>query len=579
MTQIPAAAPDSSDVTIESLFLRSASTAPRLRIGLLFSPGKLRAPASQIIQKLRDADFVELIATIIVEAAVPAAVPTEPVLYRAYRRWNELTHATAARSLAPSDCAAMLDTAVRCCLKSDPNGGRLVLSPAQHAELTACRLDVILALGRVPLPSELANMARFGVWINRIGDPAFGDREPRQFWNTLRRTAPLSVSLQAHTAERREPITLASATSQRESGVSTISNLIGPVLMAGGLIQSTLWQLHSMGWDYVLAHSPDAGSQATASDSLPTNWQMLRWFPPRVVAQLRHRFRLRNTSELWRVGVRRGSPLEGLAAACTMTDLSWLAAPAGHYYSDPFAVVHLGRCYLFVEDFDIAANKGRIACLELDHGTAAGPAQIVLERPYHLSYPQVLVHGGEIFMIPESGYNHSVEIYRAVSFPARWELIRVLFRGPAFDTTLLQHAGLFWFLVTLSDGRNPQRIELVLFYSSDLLGEWTLHPASPISKDIRVSRCAGSPFLDAGSWIRPAQDGSVTYGGALRFQRIVQIDRLRYVEEAAGSVAGDMIPGATGVHTYNRVGDLEVVDAKWRVHLRAGQAAAESNRR
>jgi hypothetical protein len=74
--------------------------------------------------------------------------------------------------------------------------------------------------------------------------------------------------------------------------------------------------------------------------------------------------------------------------------------------------------------------------------------------------------------------------------------------------------------------------------------------------------------MDRGTWIRPAQDGSETYGGALRFQRIVQIDPQQYLEEPAGSVTAQMIPGATGVHTYNRNGELEVIDCKSRVDLR-----------
>jgi len=248
--------------------------------------------------------------------------------------------------------------------------------------------------------------------------------------------------------------------------------------------------------------------------------------------------------------------------------MSWLEAPSGHYYADPFVISHQGRRCLFVEDFDIAADKGSIICLELDENGIPGPAKISLERPYHLSYPQVFVRDGEAFMIPESGYNNTVELYHAVCFPSQWELIRVLFRGPAFDTTVLHHDGLYWFFVTLIDNRNPHRIELMLFHSDSLCGDWTLHPASPISRDIRVARCAGALFLDGGTWIRPAQDGSETYGGAVRFQRIVHIDQREYREEAAGAVTARMIPGATGVHTYNRNGELEVIDCKSRVDLR-----------
>jgi hypothetical protein len=569
MSEIPGTTAGSPAVTIESLFLRSASTAPRLRLGLLVPRGKLPAPAAQIVENLRDCDFVEIVASITVELRARVQAPVGPVLYRLYRWWDRLAHTAAALSLAPCDCAVMLSTVAPHIVESDPTGSRLVLSAAQHAALKSCRLDVILVLGSVPDPAELANAAKFGVWSNKIGDPLLGDQEPRHFWHTMRRSAPLSISLEALIADRPASITLSSGALPLVSGISTLSNLLGPARMAEGLMLSKLWQLHSSGWNYVLSHCSEATAHSPSSRPMPTNWQMLTWILPKVVRQMRHRIKLRHTTELWRVGIRLGSPLAGLQAARALADLSWLEAPTGHYYADPFAISHLGRFYLLVEDFDIAANKGWIVCLQLDQNGTPGPAQIALERPYHLSYPQVFAHDGEKFMIPESGYNNTVEIYRAISFPTRWELARVLFRGPAFDTTVLHHAGLFWFFVTLIDSRYPQRIELVLFYANSLFGDWTLHPASPISRDIRVARCAGAPFLDRGTWIRPAQDGSETYGGALRFQRIVQIDPQQYLEEPAGSVSAHMIPGATGVHTYNRDGNLEVIDAKSRVDLRS----------
>jgi hypothetical protein len=288
---------------------------------------------------------------------------------------------------------------------------------------------------------------------------------------------------------------------------------------------------------------------------------------PKAVRQARHRIRLRHTAESWCVGLRRASEPAGLQAALCTDGIKWLDIPPRHYHADPFLMAHRGRDYLFVEDFDVSAGLGAIACFPLDGDVVSGPPQIVLERPYHLSYPQVFECDGEIFMIPESGYNNTVELYRAESFPDNWRLERVLFRGPAYDVTLLRHADRFWFFATMIDAAHPQRIELLLFHSDSLDGDWTLHPMSPISRDIRTARCAGSPFLDQGSWIRPAQDGSTGYGGALRYQRIVRLDRRHYAEEFAGCVTTAMLPGMTGVHTYNRAGNLETFDAKRRLKV------------
>jgi hypothetical protein len=99
-----------------------------------------------------------------------------------------------------------------------------------------------------------------------------------------------------------------------------------------------------------------------------------------------------------------------------------------------------------------------------------------------------------------------------------------------------------------------------------------MHPASPITRDIRLARCGGAPLMAGGSWIRPAQDGSETYGGALRFQRILRLDPRQYVEEPIGLLKADVIRGASGVHTYNRDEEFEFLDAKSRIMQRSNHS-------
>ena len=560
---------DSPATSIEGMFLRSVRAAPRLRIGLLFPPGNLPSLSARIIEHLLACDFVDLVAAITARRSSNAQASNVAALYRLYRWLDHAIYVAPARALAPQDCAEFFTALQPFSVDSDPDGAALVLSASQCAALRNCRLDVILTLGSVPDSAELAKVARFGVWTNRLGDPLLGDERSLIFWNTIFGTAPLWVWLEAHITGRPMPTTLSSATLSLENRFSTLRNLSGPARTGVGMIVSTLWQLHTSGWEYVLARCSDSVAYPAAARNLPTNWQMLARASKKSVGHIRHRINLRNTMVIWRVGIRHESRLEGLTAAEGTEELSWIDAPAGHYYADPFVVSHSGRTYLFVEDFEIATQKGRIACLEIDQNGSPGAARIVLERPYHLSYPQVFSHKGEVFMIPESGMNNTVEIYRAIVFPTRWALVRVLFRGPAFDPTVLHHDGRFWFFVTLVDLRFQQHAALLMLYHSDsLTGEWTLHPASPISRDLRFTRNAGSPFMDCGTWIRPTQDCSLTYGGALKYQRIIDLDTQNYREESAGTLPSHFIPGASGVHTYNRSGHVEVIDAKSRVHVR-----------
>ena len=92
----------------------------------------------------------------------------------------------------------------------------------------------------------------------------------------------------------------------------------------------------------------------------------------------------------------------------------------------------------------------------------------------------------------------------------------------------------------------------------------------PLTHDIRISRCAGAPFRDGNSWIRPAQDGSEIYGSGIRYQRIVTLDPDNYAEVPAGRLSREPFPGFTGVHTYNRAGAIEVIDGRRRIFRTRG---------
>jgi hypothetical protein len=546
----------------EALFLTSQSSLPPLRIGLLFPTHDLPPPAALLLEYLGRCNYIDVVAAIGVRA--PRPTRTKPFIYRLYRWLDQLTAPAIAAELAAQNCSTALRRFSAYSVDSDATGERLLPSDAQRSTLASCRLDLILMLSASPEPLALAGLVRYGIWRMHLGDPLLGDDEARHFWSTIRQSAPLSVWLQARLAGHAAPVTLASGTLTPSSSLSTARNLMGSAQLGAALLLSTLWQLHGCGWDFVLARQRES-EPARAESGLPSNRQMFVWSLIRLVRHIQHRIRQHNTAAIWRVAIRCGSRLEGLAAAQESAGLSWLEAPAGSYYADPFVISRDHAAFVLVEEFSLSSTKGRIVCIGVNPNGSCAPPQVALERPYHVSYPQLLTHDGELYMIPESGGRETVELYRALEFPTRWELIRVLFNAPAFDTTLLHHAGLFWFFVSLIDSHYPQYTLLVLFYSDSLLGEWKLHPASPISADIRTARCGGPLFLDRGHWIRPAQDGSQSYGGALHYQRIVELDTRQYREQPAGSFDTRSIPGASGVHTYSRAGWVEALDAKSRV--------------
>jgi hypothetical protein len=273
-----------------------------------------------------------------------------------------------------------------------------------------------------------------------------------------------------------------------------------------------------------------------------------------------HRLATRDGVDLWHIGIRERRAEPG--ARLDPGGYRWVASPSGSFWADPFLFEHDGRTWLFYEHIANPLKKANLACAELMPDGTLGPGQVILDKPYHLSYPQVFASGGDIFLMPESGSNQTVELYRAVSFPHRWELVRVLQRGRLYDTTLHMQDGRFWFFTSLSEDGQSAASQLLLFSSDRVDGDWRLHPRSPISADARFARNAGALFEEGGHLVRPAQDCSTTYGGAVEFRRVQVLNEREYREASDGSLRPALGSGSLGVHTYNRTARVEVIDSK-----------------
>jgi hypothetical protein len=227
------------------------------------------------------------------------------------------------------------------------------------------------------------------------------------------------------------------------------------------------------------------------------------------------------------------------------------------YYADPFPFQWQDRTFLFVEEYVYARKRGGIAVSEMrEDGTVSTP-QLILEEPYHLSYPFVFQQGGQIWMIPESGAARGVYLYRAEAFPFRWKREACLVSdSESYDATLLSHGGLLWLFACERTWSSSSWDALALFHSDRLQGEWRPHLSNPVLLDSSTGRPAGEPFRWNGDLIRPVQDCSKEYGGAVFLCRIDTLSTQAFVQ----TVIGRIHCGPYGCHTYNQ-GRIEVIDA------------------
>lgn len=239
-----------------------------------------------------------------------------------------------------------------------------------------------------------------------------------------------------------------------------------------------------------------------------------------------------------------------------------LLPPKDRYWGDPF-VIQRGDCYyVFIEEKIYSTGLGRIACLTLDAEGKLLSQQVALERPYHLSYPFVFEHEGELYMIPESAANRTVELYRCTHLPDRWEFVKNLLSDLyAVDATLLEHDGKYWLFANVKAPGGSSLDALNLYYASDVLAnEWHPHPRNPIVQDIRSARPGGRIFEHEGHLIRPSQDSARRYGYALKFNRITSLSETEYAETTVASFTPSNSK-FLATHTFNQAGELTAIDA------------------
>lgn len=260
-----------------------------------------------------------------------------------------------------------------------------------------------------------------------------------------------------------------------------------------------------------------------------------------------------------------------------------LPEPAGHFYADPFPITWRGKTAVFLEDLDHRTGKGVIVAVPFGDAGPSGPALPVLEEPWHLSYPFLVEEGGELYMIPECSTVGLVALYRCLEFPARWERCATLLEGPVLaDVTLVARDGRWWMFAASHDGVGGWSDTLALFSAPSLFGPWQAHAHNPIFVDCTQARPAGAIVERGGRLIRPVQDCSASYGGALGLAEITRLDEGGYAQVLRTVLRpGPHWPGRK-LHTLNRHGRLEVIDGsviRPRSSVLAGMVEARSQPR
>ena len=237
----------------------------------------------------------------------------------------------------------------------------------------------------------------------------------------------------------------------------------------------------------------------------------------------------------WSIGIYSGpSPIELRPAAgvsnpvLTRADV-WDCTAS--FVADPFMVFEDGTWYMFFEVMNALTGRGAIGLAVSRDATNWQYRRIVLQEPFHLSYPNVFQWRDDYYMIPEALATEAVCLYRAAPFPERWILVANLVKGTLADPSPFRHANRWWMFAC---GAPRSHDNLRLFHSEHLTRGWCEAAVSPlIHGDRRSARPAGRVVACNDRIIRFAQDCDPWYGRQVRAFQVDTLSPIAYHEEPA----------------------------------------------
>jgi hypothetical protein len=538
-------------------FLNSTSRAAQLRIGVLLDHSALPAHLAETLEHIANSNFARL--ELVVFNADASRIPNKNTgLFGRYIAWDAKRIPEAPDPLAEVDCACYLKDVETLSITPIVDQDPQRFPDDGVVRIRERNLDVLVKFGFGQLRGEILNAARYGVWAYHHGDPDRYRGGPPYFWEVYENNLLTCTALERLADEPNENQILYKGVFATIQGSSWARNRVQPYWGSTTFLIQKLHQLHESGWDSVAADIPQP-VRNTKTYSTPTDLEMLPWLSKIVARTFVQRARHSIVGEElphWMLGVKTN---EASSAKINLREFRWIQSPRGHFYADPFVIEHERKPWVFFEDLPYTTDKGIIVCAEINRDGTLSQTIPVLELPYHLSYPCIFRDAGELYMVPESVADGTVQLYRCERFPDVWKQVRILLRAPVVDSTVWIEDGLYWFFVTLQQPRGGG-LQLWLFYSRSLTGELIRHPRSPFSTDIRFSRGAGAIFREDGKLIRPSQDCSGSYGRLIVFNEVTTLNEREYAERPGAIIDTRDMPNMIGTHSYGRVGDFVVID-------------------
>lgn len=279
--------------------------------------------------------------------------------------------------------------------------------------------------------------------------------------------------------------------------------------------------------------------------------------------------KLMGHKEIYTIGWRRFVPGESLpeTGAGEFTPMPY---SPDYWYADPMLFEENGEHWLFCEAYDRRTHKGLLAVSRITDEGPETPVPI-LEKEFHLSFPNVFRWRGEIWMLPETGNDHSLCLYKCVSFPYQWQQAARFSLGEEVCDAIVNRADdeALEIQASVTLPADQLQVQYRRYTLSGTEGHFALAPHEEFNRAQLwnyTDRSAG-PITEIGQnrWRCAQLSTDVDYGVSIQFWKLTDHaetpDKLVTVRDV--SLAGIARSRYIGTHTYGHDSRYEIIDMRY----------------
>ncbi|MEZ4793739.1 MAG: hypothetical protein R2783_09835 [Gelidibacter sp.] len=541
----------------------------KLRIGLLIDAYTIPLWAYEMVKSIQNSTHSEINLVVKNESAsFTASIESKPgnwnhLLFSLYQKWDKNHFKPTPDAFEPKNLKDII-SCPEIMVRPKVLESKDIFEEQDVKTIDSHSIDVLIKLGFNDLGGALLQCAKYGVWGYHHGDfethrgNAFGSLELLENWDETR-----AVLLQL--AENIEDSTKIHEAYYSTDHVSMSRNRNVLYYNSATMLPRKLEELYRLGekvfFGKIKKQATEPLFYSNREFKTPTNIQVIKGlyhnWKRAIGGMISRKFYLRQWIILFQL-----EKSEKLSKS--FHTFKRMMPPKTSFWADPFVIEKNGIYYIFIEEFVFSENKGKISVIEMDQQGNYSEPTIVIETPYHLSYPFLIEENGDLYMVPETEENRTIELYKCIEFPLKWELQETLMDNiMAADTTIYKKDNKFWLFTNVKE-YNGTKIanELMLFYCDRLVGgKWTPHPQNPIAIDHHFARPAGNIFNYGERVFRPAQNCSKHYGYGMQIMEIMTLNETEYEERQIQSIYPNWEKDVKSVHTLNFSGRLTVIDA------------------